>query len=146
MIRPYSPRDKDRLLHLLRLNTPRYFDPSEEGEYRQYLEERVEKYVVLEEKGEILAAGGINYLDGGRTARISWDMVHPDSQGRGLGKELTRYRIEQIKQQPQVAVIVVRTTQLVYTFYEKMGFALVKSEKDYWAPGFDLYYMEMRLK
>ncbi|MHA7057839.1 hypothetical protein ACWGOQ_0011500 [Aquimarina sp. M1] len=34
---------------------------------------------------------------------------------------------------------VVRTSQFASKFYEKMGFALVKIEKDFWVDGFDLY-------
>jgi hypothetical protein len=37
----------------------------------------------------------------------------------------------------------VRTTQLVYPFYQKLGFEIRKSEPDFWAPGFDLVEMEL---
>jgi hypothetical protein len=39
----------------------------------------------------------------------------------------------------------VRTTQLVYPFYQKAGFTLDKVEQDYWANGFDLYQMMLQL-
>ncbi|EMR01507.1 hypothetical protein ADICEAN_03364 [Cesiribacter andamanensis AMV16] len=47
-----------------------------------------------------------------------------------------------LRQHPEVATIVVRTSQLVYRFYEKGGFTLKEVVQEYWAPGFDLYYME----
>jgi ribosomal protein S18 acetylase RimI-like enzyme len=47
-----------------------------------------------------------------------------------------------LKTFPSVQTIMVRTTQLVYRFYEKAGFKLVEQQKDYWAEGLDLYRME----
>lgn len=146
MIRPYSSNDKKELLHLLRLNTPRYFDATEEADYIAYLDNHLEDYFVIEENDRIMGAGGINYLAHNTEARLSWDMVHPGFQGKGIGQALTRYRIGLIKHNPAVEVIVVRTTQLVYKFYEKMGFELEKTEKDFWAKGFDLYQMKIPLK
>ena len=40
-----------------------------------------------------------------------------------------------------VQTLIVRTSQLVYRFYEKQGFELEKVVKDYWAEGYDLYLM-----
>lgn len=146
MIRPYTSQDKPELINLLRLNTPQYFAVSEENDFIEYLNYHAEHYFVIEENGKIIGTGGINYLAENTEARISWDIIHPDFQGRGVGKELTLYRIGQINKMPAVNVIYVRTTQLVYRFYEKMGFALERTEKDYWAKGFDLYQMKIPLK
>lgn len=143
MIRPFQPSDKVKLLKLLRLNTPAYFAPSEESDFIHYLEKEVEDYYVAEENGTIIGCGGINYLENGTVARISWDIIHPDYQGKGIGKKLTAFRIAEIKKNPTVRSIVVRTSQLAYQFYEKMGFKLERIEKDFWAAGFDLYQMEM---
>lgn len=144
MIRKYSNSDKIQVLNLLKLNTPKYFDPTEEEDLRHYLEEKREDYFVYEEDGKIIGAGGINYFPNEQLARISWDMVHPNSQGKGVGRQLTQYRIDYLKQQPNIHTIVVRTTQLVYKFYEKMGFELKKVEKDFWAKDFDLYLMKYK--
>jgi ribosomal-protein-alanine N-acetyltransferase len=146
MIRAYTSKDKEQLLELLRLNTPQYFDAAEESDFAEYLENRVESYFVVEDKGKIIGSGGINYLDNKAEARISWDMVHPDYQGKGIGKRLTLFRIEEIKKFKSVRLIKVRTTQLVFRFYEKLGFSLEKTEKDFWAKGFDLYQLIIPLQ
>ena len=146
MIRPYTSKDKQELLALLKLNIPKYFAAAEESDFREYLEQHVEDYYVYETDGQILASGGINYFPDAGQARISWDIVHPDFQGRGIGKKLTQHRIDRIKSNPTINLIMVRTTQLVYPFYEKMGFVLEKIEKDFWAEGFDLYQMIMPLE
>lgn len=146
MIRPYTIKDKENLLQLLQLNTPAFFHRDEAQDFLNYLENHAQNYFVIEENNKIVGAGGINYFDKEKLARISWDMIHPDFQGKGLGTKLTGYRIAQIKDNPQMEVVVVRTTQLAYRFYQKLGFELLKIKKDFWAEGFDLYQMEFRLK
>jgi [ribosomal protein S18]-alanine N-acetyltransferase len=145
MIRPYAVSDKQTLIDILRLNTPAYFAPEEEGEFVNYLENKREDYFVVEEAGQIVGAGGLNYFDNNTLVRISWDLVHPDFQGQGIGKELTLFRVEKARKKGTVRFIQVRTSQLVYSFYEKLGFELEKIEKDYWAPGFDLYQLKMEI-
>ncbi len=147
MIREYSKNDKPKLLELLAFNTPEYFSEEEKEDYDKYLDNEVEKYYVFVRNNEIVAAGGINFgFDNGTAARISWDMVHPDMQGMGIGKELTNYRISEIKKAPQIKKIIVRTSQHVYGFYQNVGFMIERIEKDFWAQGFDLYQMEINLE
>jgi ribosomal protein S18 acetylase RimI-like enzyme len=146
MIRAYTSEDKEKLVALLRLNTPQYFHREEEEDFIYYLEQHAQNYFVVEDTNTIIGSGGINYLADNREARISWDIVHPDYQGKGIGRLLTQFRMDLIKTNPEVDVIVVRTTQLVYKFYERMGFILERTEKDFWAKGFDLYQMKIPLK
>lgn len=146
MIRTYKVDDKDEVMALLKLNIPTYFHESEESDFKEYLDQEVEVYFVVEKDEGIVAAGGINYFPGKSEARISWDIVHPKYQGKGIGKALTLHRIDILRKNPSVKVIYVRTTQLVYPFYEKVGFVLERTEKDFWADGFDLYQMRMALK
>ena len=111
-----------------------------------YLENETEDYFVVEELGEIVGAGGINYEPQTKTAVISWDIIKPNQHGKGIGRKLTQHRIQHIHTKPDIEKIVVRTSQHTYKFYEKMGFKLLKVEKDYWAEGFDLYEMEQSNK
>lgn len=146
MIRKYTTKDKKAVLSLFRNNTPNYFDISEEIDLENYLDTEIEDYFVVEENLQIIGAGGINYFPLEKTARISWDIIDPISQGKGIGKQLTQFRINHIIKKPEIGLIVVRTSQHVYQFYEKMGFKLEKVVKDYWAKDFDLYYMELNIK
>lgn len=143
MIRPYTPEDKPQLIALLQLNVPQYFAASEVNDFIEYLDKYLEDYYVIELDGQVVGSGGINYFPEERQARISWDIVHPDWQGKGLGRQLMRFRINRIKENHDIDVIIVRTTQLVHSFYAKMGFELERVEPDFWAPGFDLYQMRM---
>lgn len=145
MIRAYNPADKEKVLNLIRLNTPRHFAPAEERDLALFLDKEVDHYFVVEENGLLVGAGGFNLFYEEDLVRISWDLIHPDHHGRGIGSKLTRYRIQQIQKNFQVKEIQVRTTQLVYRFYEKMGFTTTRVAKDFWAPGFDLYDMRLTL-
>ncbi|GAA4469323.1 hypothetical protein GCM10023189_56200 [Nibrella saemangeumensis] len=141
-IRSYTDADREGVLSLLRLNTPAYFSESEEDDLIEYLNHHSQHYFVMESEGALLGCGGFNLFDEEELARISWDIIHPGHQGKGLGRLLTQYRIARIREYPHIKTIVVRTSQLVYKFYERLGFDLKEVTKDYWAEGFDLYYMD----
>lgn len=144
-IRPYTPSDKPELINLLHLNIPKYFDEAEAEGLVYYLDHQIEEYFVVEEDGSTIGCGGINYEDDSKTAVISWDIIHPQYQGKGLGRKLTEFRIQHIKSISTIQQIIVRTSQHTDKFYEKMGFKLIEIKKDYWAKGFDLYYMQLKV-
>ena len=86
-IREFQKQDKEQVLSLFRLNTPESFHPFEEKDLQEYLESVAKHHFVAEDSKCILAAGGFNFgFDSGKTARISWDMVHPEFQGQGIEK------------------------------------------------------------
>jgi N-acetylglutamate synthase-like GNAT family acetyltransferase len=144
-IREYRASDKLTLIELLRLNTPKFFAPEEEQDLIDYLENEIEKYFVVEIKGDIIGAGGINLKGTINTGYISWDFIHPAHQGKGIGALLLNHRINLLRADSAIEMIKVRTTQHVFKFYEKCGFQLIDIAKDYWAEGFDLYNMEIRI-
>jgi ribosomal protein S18 acetylase RimI-like enzyme len=140
-IRAYTPSDEIVLLQILQLNIPAYFAESEINDLKEYLNTEVERYFVVELNNQIIGAGGINFIDNYQEGRISWDFIHPAYQGCGIGKELLNYRLEILKSMKSIKIISVRTSQLVYKFYEKNGFVVKEKIKEYWAKGFDMYLM-----
>lgn len=138
---PYLPAYKEQVLTLLRLNTPQYFDPSEEADLSHYLDHELELYYVVQAGTEIVGCGGINFANDETTGKISWDILHPDFQGKSIGTKLLEYRIQQLESMAHIREIRVRTSQHAYRFYEKNGFRLRQVTEDYWAPGIDLYDM-----
>jgi len=142
IIRKFQTEDTPQLLELLRLNTPEYFSESEEADLIYYLKHEIEHYFVLLVGDVILGCGGFNLSEDQKTGKISWDIFHPESQGKGFGTALTNYRIERMKEIESIEKISVRTSQLVYPFYAKFGLELKEVVKDYWAEGFDLYRLE----
>mgnify|MGYP001201438745 CR=1 FL=1 len=142
-IRPYSPIDQPALQELLRLNTPQYFAESEKADLIDYLANHIDNYYIVEVDGSIMGCGGFNRTPDGKRGVLSWDIIHPEAQGKGIGSALAKFRIAEM-QKLGVSEIGVRTSQHVYQFYEKMGFRLKEIVKDYWAEGFDLYDMEYK--
>jgi [ribosomal protein S18]-alanine N-acetyltransferase len=145
-IRNLSETDKAAVLELFSLNTPKYFSPEEKNDLIYYLENEIEQYFVMVMENELVGCGGINFSDDKTVGIISWDMIHPLYQGKSLGGVLLDYRIKYLKNIRAIRKIRVRTTQLVYRFYEKFGFALTEIIENYWAEGFHLYSMEINIK
>lgn len=141
-IREYQTTDKDAVMELIKQNTPKYFAPEEAADLSNYLDNEIELYYVLVLYDKIVGCGGINFANDKTIGKISWDIIHPGYQGKSLGKQLLKYRVDILKSVDSVRKITVRTSQLVYEFYEKQGFALRETQKDYWAKGIDMYYME----
>lgn len=141
-ISAYSPAHKDRLLHILRSNIPEYFDSTEEQNFADYLDNEREDYFIVKYMDDIVGCGGINYDHHHHMAIISWDVIDRVYHGKGLGGKLLSYRLSYIKSHYPFYTIRVRTAQNTFKFYEKYGFQLKHIKKDYWAPGYDMYYME----
>lgn len=146
-IRKYNKKDKYEVLDLVHLNTPQYFASEEATDFDYYLENEIELYYVLESENKIVGCGGINFEENKTIAKISWDVFHPDYQGKSLGTQLLKHRIKELESVESIQKVTVRTSQMAYRFYEKQGFTLLEMRKDYWAKGFDMYNMEYdRLK
>ncbi|MGB0429512.1 MAG: GNAT family N-acetyltransferase [Bacteroidia bacterium] len=145
-ILPFKQEYVNSLLKIFDQNVPEYFDQSERDDFAHYLKEETELYYVATLEGEIVGCGGINYAKSDKNAAvISWDMIAPQHHGIGIGKQLLLDRIDMLKKQEGINKIIVRTSQHTYIFYQKMGFELLYTKKDYWAPGIDLYNMEMNI-
>lgn len=141
-IRLYTPQDKNAIFSLLDLNTPKYFAPEEKDDLVHYLENEIEHYFVAELNNEIVGSGGINFKGTDSKGYLSWDFVNPEVQGQGIGTKLVQHRVDFLSSRPNISSIIVRTSQLVYPFYEKCGFETITKKKDYWAEGYDLYEMQ----
>ena len=141
-IREYSEEDKEDVLALFRLNTPQYFSREEEKDLVDYLNTEIELYYVVEIEDTLVGSGGMNFKENHTVGFISWDIIHPDIQGKGVGSLLLKHRIDVLKFKGIQKIIV--TSQLTYPFYEKAGFETIEQIKDYWATGYDLYKMEYR--
>lgn len=141
-IKTYLSSHKDRLLLILQSNIPDYFAQSEKKDFANYLDHEREDYFIIMDKDAIVGCGGINYDHDKNIAIISWDIIDRDYHGKGLGGKLLSYRLAHITDNYPSYTIRVRTAQNTFKFYEKYGFELKYTQKDYWALGYDLYYME----
>ena len=144
IIVPYNANDKIHVLDLLALNTPQYFAPAEYADFDNYLDNLVDDYFVVKSDNKIVACGGINYFPEQAKAHISWDIVHPHFQRKGIGQQLLQYRLNIIKNKSEISSIIVNTSQLVEAFYAANGFVRIALEKDFWGTGIDLVRMEFQ--
>ena len=145
-IRKFESSDREKVINLLRMNTPDFFSPNEEKDLIYYFDFHADNYYVIENQNNIIGAAGFNLSGDGKTGYLSWDIIHPEYQGKGIGSELTRFRIQRIKAIDTVQTLAVRTSQLAYKFYEKFGLILRETVRNYWDEGFDLYQMECDIK
>jgi ribosomal protein S18 acetylase RimI-like enzyme len=145
LIRPYRTSDRSALIEVFRLNTPKYFDPSELSHFEEYLSKYSQTYFTVEQNGTIVGGAGFHFTKNDTVGHISWIFFHPDFSGKGLGSTAIRHCLDRLKSERKLRRLSATTSQLAYKFFEKFGFRLVRTEKDYWGRGLDLYEMEITL-
>lgn len=137
-VRDFEPEDRDRCLAIFDTNVPRFFRESERAEFQAYLDELPGPYLVLEdEHGVIVGCGGYVVVQDEERVDLCWGMVRRHSQGRGLGRLLTRARLARAVGDRSVREVRLSTSQRTTGFYERLGFRTVSVETDGFAPGLD---------
>lgn len=142
MIRSYKIEDKKQLVKIFELNTPKYFNPNEINDFKEYIDLHGNTYLTIECENKIVGGAGYYVKESDQSGRITWIFFHPDYSGMGLGKRVMEHCLSILKTDPMVNKLVVTTSQLAYRFFEKFGYKLVQVKKDYWGQGLDLYLME----
>lgn len=145
-IKPYTDSDKLKLIDVFKENIPQYFHETELNEFINYLDLKKDTYLVIEKNNELIGGLGYEIRDEDKSGRINWIFLTPKTYGKGIGKKAVEYCIEILEKNPSVETLIVRTSQFVYPFFEKLGYKIKYTEKDYWAKGFDLYLMEKMKK
>lgn len=140
----YHPDMKDRCIAIFKSNQPLYFVDEELKLFIDFLDHDIENnYYVIEYNGEIQGCGGIFFDYSSKEAGLSWGMVHSDYHKKGIGKALTIFRLELMKQQFPGAVFKIDTSQHTAGFYEKRGFRILQIIPDGYAKGLDKYIMKI---
>lgn len=140
-IAAFIPTEINALMDLFNANSPKYFALSERNDFERYLKNEVEDYFTVYAKHKIVGCGGMNYKNNRKVAILSWDIIHPAYQKRGIGSRLLQHRLQIIQQEPGIERISIRTSQMTESFYAKNGFRETQRIANYWAPGFDLVEM-----
>lgn len=138
---PYQATFEQPLLNILQQNVPTYFAQDEVDDLREYLNHHIDLYYVVLCDETLIGGGGINRTLETKLGALTWAFLHPDYHRKGIGAMLLNYRLAILKEDPNVKIIRVRTSQVVHQFFAKNGFTIQKTEKDYWAKGLDLYEM-----
>lgn len=143
LIRKYVPADKETLVEAFQSNIPIFFALEELNDLLDYLDRFGEPtYWVMECNEKVVGGFGVESRLSDKSGRINWIFFHANEKGKGLGKQAVAFAIGILKADKNVEKLIVRTSQVAFAFFEKMGYSLTSIEKDYWAKGLDLYLME----
>ena len=146
MIRPYKKSDKDLLIEVFKLNTPKYFDVKEVEDFEMYLEKNHRTYFTFEINNEIVGGTGINIDENNKTGQVTWIFFAPSHSRKGLGKLSVEHCLNILKKNKSVDDIIVTTSQYAFKFFEKFGFETNRIEKDHWGEGLHLYDMKINTR
>lgn len=140
----YTPLFKERCLEIFKSNMPKFFAAEELQSFIDFLDHDIEdNYYVVEKDGVIVACGGVFLEEDGIEAGLSWGMVDVDQHKAGIGKMLTAYRIDLLKEVYPGKIYKVDTSQHTAGFYLKRGFETIEVIPDGFAKGIDKYVMKM---
>ncbi len=140
--REYTSDDRTSCLTIFDSNYPKFFAEEERAMFSDWLDQPDRaSYQVIELDGRVVACGGIYHDDGKGQTGLAWGMVHSELHGQGIGRFLTRIRVEQMTAQFPELTQHLGTSQHTFQFYEKMGFAVTKVTTDGFGPGIDRYDM-----
>lgn len=142
-IRKYRPADKEVCLSLFRKNIGKSFEPEELPFFDHWLENHDEyPYFVVELENKIVACGGIYFDDRYDRAGLSWSMVDPEYQKRGIGRDLTRFCMTEIENAFPGSGCFIEATGSSAQFYIKLGFVVRETRRDGFNPDQDRYFLE----
>ena len=152
IIRPYTPADKPGCISAFKSNMPRFFAPAELEDYSQWLdsltarqapEAGIDNYFVAEDNDRVVGCGGF-YLDREKQeATMAWGLISNEHHKKGWGRELFMYRLNVIRSLCVRCRVILDTTQYSFSFFEKIGFGVVKITRDFYGEGLDRYDMEL---
>jgi len=108
------------------------FDPNtpKESVHKLWLADYMDTFVAVDDDGKILGTYFIkpNQIDLGNHIANCGYMVIPNSQGKGIGKQLCEHSIEFAKQKGYLGIqfnIVVSTNTTAVNLWKKLGFEIV---------------------
>lgn len=143
---PYAAPDHAAAVQaVFHSNVPRFFTVEEEAGLWDYLSQGLPYFVGMA-GATVYAAGGFAYNEPTPQlpepyVSLTWGMVHGNWHGRGLGRQLTAFRLQQAQGHYPALALYLETSHLTAPFYEKFGFHLLETLPDGVAPGLHLCRM-----
>ncbi|EZH73981.1 hypothetical protein ATO12_13955 [Aquimarina atlantica] len=137
----YREEQLPELKNIFFLNVPEYFAEKEWEDLTGYLKTHGKTYFVVKKENKVIGCGGYHKSDD-TTARLSWDFIHPDFKGKGIGRKMILHCLEEIEKNVDIHNIEVWTSQHAYQFYAKFGLKTYHIEEHYWGKDLHLYKMK----
>ncbi|MEZ9590043.1 GNAT family N-acetyltransferase [Vibrio breoganii] len=143
--RQYNPEFKSMCLDLFDSNLGVFFDASERQEFSDYLDSlnKDSSYFIGIHDGLVVSCGGLS--ESSDKAGLTWGMVRKNHHGSGFGTKLTDFRLSKIRENGQINVVLIETSQHTQGFYLKRGFTQTKVVKNGFGKGIDRVSMELNI-
>lgn len=136
-VRAYRSGDRGGCLEIFDSNVPEFFRPEERRDFSAFLDDPPGPLLVLEgPPGWVVGFGGVAD-EGDGLGSLCWGMVHRRRHGQGLGRRLLDARLDLMRQDPAFRAARLETIPATAGFFVKMGFSVVSTEPDGYAPGMD---------
>ncbi len=117
-------------LEIYKLNKPGRFPEGVIDQYEKCLREQSSYFLVAERNGQIIATGGIAYSQKPYWAMLSFGLVRPDQQEKGVGTALLLARLALLKKSEPVYRVLICALINSLGFYERFGFRRIGTWKD----------------
>ncbi len=141
----YQASDLAACLALFDQNCPKYFAENERQGYQQYLASTQDIYKVGSIGGELVAAFGINIDSSRKTGRVTWIMVSPNMQGRGVGEAMMNDALECLRHEG-LDTMLIAASHLSAPFFAKFGAQELETIAHGWGPNMHRVDMKISLK
>lgn len=141
--KPYSHADKNGCLELFDANCPKFFAPNERAGYFNFLDTDPVGYELCSTGDRIAGAFGLIGKDL-RHKYLNWMLIHPQSQGLGIGSEIMR-RVTSFARADGVSMIHIAASHKSKPFFAKFGAIPVTMTANGWGPEMHRIDMELRM-
>lgn len=120
--RRFDPADLPQCLELYALNEPGRFPMGVKPQYENSLTEGHAYHLVTEDEGRIVASGGVSYVVHDDRVCLSFGLVHPSHQGRGIGTALLMARLAMLKPRRFTYHVFIFAVEASLPYYRRFGF------------------------
>lgn len=142
-VRLYA-EDREACLAIFNTNVPKFFAPSEREQFAAFLDVLPGPYFVCEHGTELIGCAGYA-RNGDGSASLCWGMIRRDWHGRGVGRLLLERRLEAIREDHTIKLVIMNTSQHTVAFFQKFGFQIEQVIPDGYSAGLDRYELRLLL-
>jgi GNAT superfamily N-acetyltransferase len=144
-IRSFAPHDIAACLAIFDSNSPDFFHPQERAEFEAFLNAIDGTYVVGVHNDAIVACGGYWKLPQAPIGILTWGMVGQRYHRQGFGRQLLTYRMQALREIPELVAVSLQTGPKTVPFFQKAGFEVKNVVENGIAPGIDQYSLVLPL-
>lgn len=144
--RAFDVADREECLGLFDANCPESFAPNEREDYAAYLDHAPAEYEVCVDGERVVGAFGLALTsDSGARARVTWILLDPACQGRGLGRAMMQRALGAARA-ASVEVLDIAASHRSAAFFARFGAREVVRTNDGWGPGMHRVDMELSVE